>query len=75
MGRPFLTTPGTPANILGTLRDAFAQTLKDPEFLSDAEKSQMEPKYIPPEECVKLTNYLLQQPPEMVKLFGKYVKF
>jgi tripartite-type tricarboxylate transporter receptor subunit TctC len=75
MGRPFLTTPGTPANILGMLRDAFAQTLKDPEFLSDAEKSQMEPKYISPEECVKLTNYLLQQPPEMVKLFGKYVKF
>jgi len=75
MGRPYLTTPGTPADILNLLRDGFAKTINDPAFRADSEKSQMEPKLLTPEECVKHTNYLLEQPPEIVKVFGKYVKF
>jgi tripartite-type tricarboxylate transporter receptor subunit TctC len=75
MGRPFLTTPGTPPNVLSLLREGFAKTMGDPEFLADAEKAQMEPKYVSPDECVKLQNYLLEQPPETIKVFGKYIKF
>ncbi len=41
-GRPFATAPGVPADRLAALRRAFDTTMKDPEFLADAERSQME---------------------------------
>jgi hypothetical protein len=32
-------------------------------------------EYIPAEETLKVLNYLLSQPEDMVKEFGKYIKF
>ncbi len=42
MGRPFFAPPGLPADRLKTLRDAFVATLKDPEFLKEADKAGLE---------------------------------
>jgi tripartite-type tricarboxylate transporter receptor subunit TctC len=42
MGRPFAAPPGVPAERLAILRRAFDATLKDPAFLSDAARLQME---------------------------------
>ena len=42
MGRPFLAPPGVPKDRAEALRKAFMDTMKDPEFLADAEKSQLE---------------------------------
>jgi tripartite-type tricarboxylate transporter receptor subunit TctC len=42
MGRPFALPPGVPADRVAILRQAFADTLKDPEFLAEAEKLQLE---------------------------------
>ncbi len=42
MGRPFAAPPGVPAERLAILRRAFEATLKDPAFLSDAARLQME---------------------------------
>ena len=39
--RPFIMPPGTPADRLETLRTAFQATLKDPEFLADAQKAKL----------------------------------
>ena len=41
-GRPFAAPPGVPADRLAALRRAFDATLKDGEFLADAEKVQLE---------------------------------
>jgi tripartite-type tricarboxylate transporter receptor subunit TctC len=41
-GRPFIAPPGIPDVALKTLRDAFEKTMKDPEFLADAEKSRID---------------------------------
>ncbi|MDB5640940.1 MAG: tripartite tricarboxylate transporter family receptor [Hyphomicrobiales bacterium] len=41
-GRPFVTSPGSPPDRLAALRAAFDATMKDPEFLADAERNQME---------------------------------
>ncbi|HTI86079.1 MAG TPA: hypothetical protein VL966_05700 [Alphaproteobacteria bacterium] len=38
MGRPLLTTPGAPMDRVTALRRAFDATVKDPEFLTEAEK-------------------------------------
>src|SRR3989338_2777375 len=39
--RPYVVPPGTPKDRMEVLRRAFAETLKDPEFLSAAEKSRL----------------------------------
>ena len=41
-GRPFATPPGTPADRFAALRRAFDATMKDADFLADAERNQME---------------------------------
>jgi tripartite-type tricarboxylate transporter receptor subunit TctC len=42
MGRPFLTPPGIPADRMAALRKAFMDTMKDGEFLAEAEKMKLE---------------------------------
>ena len=41
-GRPFAAPPGTPADRVAALRQAFEETLKDPDFIAEAEKTQLE---------------------------------
>jgi tripartite-type tricarboxylate transporter receptor subunit TctC len=42
MNRPFVAPPGVPEDRAKLLRDAFAATVRDPAFLAQAEKQQME---------------------------------
>jgi len=42
MGRPFALPPGTPPDRVATLAHAFEATLKDPAFLAEAQKLQLE---------------------------------
>jgi hypothetical protein len=39
--RPYILPPGVPRDRVQLLRVAFAETLKDPEFLADAKKSNL----------------------------------
>ena len=41
-GRPFAAPPGVPADRIAALRRAFTAALKDPEFVAQAQKSQLE---------------------------------
>jgi tripartite-type tricarboxylate transporter receptor subunit TctC len=41
-GRPFAAPPGVPADRVEALRQAFAETLKDPAFIAEAEKTELE---------------------------------
>jgi tripartite-type tricarboxylate transporter receptor subunit TctC len=40
-GRPFLAPPGVPADRMALYRKAFAEMLKDPEFLEESVKQRM----------------------------------
>jgi tripartite-type tricarboxylate transporter receptor subunit TctC len=42
------------------LREALAKVTKDPELREEAKKNMMEPQFVPPEECLKLVNFVLQ---------------
>jgi len=42
LGRPFVAPPDMPAERVKMLRDAFMATMKDPEFLSDAERQKLD---------------------------------
>jgi tripartite-type tricarboxylate transporter receptor subunit TctC len=75
IGRPYVAPPGTPADIMNILRDAFAKVAKDPELQEDAKKNRMEVSYTSGDECLKVLNNLLNQPSDIVQEFGKYIKF
>jgi tripartite-type tricarboxylate transporter receptor subunit TctC len=42
MERPYLVGPGVPADRVQVLREAFVQTLKDPDFLDEAKKAKLD---------------------------------
>jgi len=75
IGRPYVAPPGTPPEALKILREAFAKVATDPEAKKDAAKNMMELDYIPGEEIMKTVQNVLNQPPEVIKEFSKYVKF
>jgi hypothetical protein len=52
--RPFVAPPGLPKERLATLRRAFEQTFKDPQFLADAKKVGLDVELTTGEEIEKL---------------------
>lgn len=75
IGRAFAAPPGTPADRMRILREAFAKAVKDPEFLAESAKAKIEVGYISPEEVLRMFQGLLEQPPEVQKEMVKYIKF
>jgi tripartite-type tricarboxylate transporter receptor subunit TctC len=52
--RPYVLPPGTPKDRVQLLRKAFVETLKDREFLAEAEKSKLDVEPIPGEQVEKI---------------------
>src|SRR5215831_6291160 len=67
MGRPFLAPPGIPAERVDALRKAFMATITDPDFIADAEKSQLEVNPVAGEDLQKLVAEIYRTPPEVAK--------
>lgn len=74
-GKPYAAPPGTPADVMNILRDAFAKVIKDPELKEDSKKNMLTVKYAPADEYMKMLNYVLNQPEDTAKEFSKYIKF
>jgi tripartite-type tricarboxylate transporter receptor subunit TctC len=70
MGRPYAAPPGIPADRLAALRKAFDETMKDPAFLADAEKAQLELNPVTGEEVQKLVVDIYRTPPEIARKAG-----
>ena len=75
IGRPYVAPPGTPEATMSVLRDAFAKVAKDPAVQEDAKKNKMTVEYVPAQEVQELLEYLLNQPPDIINEFSKYVKY
>ena len=75
IGRPYVAPPGTPAEVLNVLKDAFAKVAKDPELKAEAKKLKMDVDYTPGEEILKVIDFAFNQPEDVVKEFSKHVKF
>jgi tripartite-type tricarboxylate transporter receptor subunit TctC len=54
IGTAFFTAPNVPKDRVDTLRRAFDATMKDPEFLAEAQKTQLSVGALPGEELQKL---------------------
>ena len=68
---PILSTPGLPADRTTMLRDAYAKTLKDPDFLAEAKKNGWELRVVSGEELQALAKEVIDQPPEVVEWLKK----
>jgi tripartite-type tricarboxylate transporter receptor subunit TctC len=66
IGRPFMTPPGVPADRVAMLRKAFAELVKDPEFLAEAKKSNIEVELVEGEKVQKIVEELVGTPAAIV---------
>jgi hypothetical protein len=74
MGRPYLAPPGVPADRVEALRKAFMDTMRDPEFLAEAEKSQLEITPVPGAEVEKLVQDLYQTPKALADKAAQFIR-
>ena len=71
---PVSAVPGTPAEQVKTLRDAFMATMKDKEFLAEAEKAEMGITPLSGTEVQELVTKLYASPQEIVERARKAMK-
>ncbi|MGE3247921.1 MAG: Bug family tripartite tricarboxylate transporter substrate binding protein [Beijerinckiaceae bacterium] len=73
-GRPYVTSPGTPAAVLKVLRDSFMATLKDKAFLADAGKAKLSIEATSGEKVNALVTDMYAAPKDIVELAKKIIK-
>jgi tripartite-type tricarboxylate transporter receptor subunit TctC len=66
LGRPFFTTPDTPAERVAALRDAFAATMKDADFLAEARGLNLDIKPMGSERVTQIVDETINVPPELI---------
>lgn len=70
-GRPYVLPPGVPAERVKTLRKAFADAVKDPELIAEAQKTQVDMSYRSAEDLEAITAALYRTPPELIEAVKK----
>jgi tripartite-type tricarboxylate transporter receptor subunit TctC len=75
VGRAISTPPEIPADRLAALVAAFDATIKDPRFLADVKKRNMELDYMSGPNVQKIINKTIATPKDLVARFKKAVDF
>jgi tripartite-type tricarboxylate transporter receptor subunit TctC len=66
VGRPFLTAPDVPPDRVKALRQAFDDTMKDPQFIAAAAKANMYLNQMSGEELQQIVDRIIAQPPAVI---------
>ena len=66
LGRPMIATPGTPADRIKILRDAYLKTFQDPEVVEEAKKSRLDLQALSGAEVEKEMRAVMNQPKEVI---------
>lgn len=72
--QPYLLPPGTPKEHVAMHRRAFLNTMKDPEFLAEANKSKMDIEPVPGEEIEEMIAGLFKQKPQIITRLKEILK-
>lgn len=72
MGRPFYMPAGTPKEYVAAMRKAFAETLKDPAFLADAERSRLEIDPVTGADMEKMIRAAFETPKPLIEQASKF---
>lgn len=67
MGRPITAPPGTPADRVKILRDAYAKAIRDPELLAEAAKRNWDVEPLSGEELEARSKEVITQPPDVIE--------
>ena len=67
MGRPFVAPPNVPRDRAEALRKAFMDTMRDKDFLADADKAQLEITPVAGDQIEKLVKDIFGAPPDVAK--------
>jgi tripartite-type tricarboxylate transporter receptor subunit TctC len=67
LGRPYLTTPELPAERLAALRSAFSATMKDPEFLAEAQKLKFDLRPIDSDQVTRIIKETVDVPADVIE--------
>ncbi len=73
IGRPLLAPPSVPAERVALLRKALMDVVKDPEFVAEAEKAQLEISPVPGEKLQAIVKDLVATPPDIVEKYKQAV--
>jgi hypothetical protein len=73
MGRPFAAPPGLPPERLHALRRAFDATLRDAEFLAEAEKLALEINPVSGERLQAMVEDMFKAPPDAIEAARKAI--
>lgn len=74
MAWPYLAPPGTPADRVAALRQAFMETMKDPNFLAAADKAGLEVTPVSGLEIQKLVQDIYATPPAVVSKVARILE-
>jgi tripartite-type tricarboxylate transporter receptor subunit TctC len=73
-GRPFIAPPGTPADRVKILRDAFVTAMNDPALLADAKKRKWDLDLTTGEALESIAKEVMVQPPEVIERVKKLME-
>jgi tripartite-type tricarboxylate transporter receptor subunit TctC len=73
LSRPYAAPPGVPADRAKALQDAFIATHKDPAYVEDTAKLQIDVSPIGGAEVMRLIEAAANTPPDVMKKIEKYV--
>ena len=68
-----MTAPGAPPERVEALRRAFDATMKDPAFIVEAAKANLDLGPLSGEEAQKISDSIVNAPPEVVAQAKKYM--
>jgi tripartite-type tricarboxylate transporter receptor subunit TctC len=74
IARPFAAPPDVPADRARALREAFAATMKDPDFLAEAARQNLDVSPATGTEVEGLIREVYASPPEAVRLAAESMK-
>lgn len=73
-GRPMMVAPGTPADRVNILRQAYVKSMSNPELLAEAKKARMDIEPVSGEQLQALAKRVLNQPPAVLQRVKKILE-
>jgi tripartite-type tricarboxylate transporter receptor subunit TctC len=71
LGRPMMSTPGTPPDRVKILREAYLKTFNDPEVVQEAKKSRLDLQALPGIEVETQIRDVMNQPKDVIERVKK----
>ncbi len=66
-GRPYVSSPGLPAERAKTIQEAFKKTLTDPDFQSAARERKLDIDPVAGDQLQSLAREVIAQPPDVIE--------